>query len=81
MEHIRFAVSPGFLKVNRDFYDASVQSLDFAGNPRHALDTIHAWVNENTHAKIPEILNVVTPGQWSCSPTRSIQRPLGRSFR
>jgi serine protease inhibitor len=56
-----FAVSPGFLKVNRDFYDASVQSLDFAGNPRHAVATINAWVNEKTHAKIPEILNVVDP--------------------
>jgi serine protease inhibitor len=56
-----FAVSPGFLKVNRDSYDATLDSLDFAGNQRHALGMINAWVNEKTHAKIPKILDAVDP--------------------
>ena len=54
-----FAVSPDFLKVNRDSYDATLDSLDFAGNPQHAMDTINSWVNQKTHAKIPKILDVV----------------------
>jgi serine protease inhibitor len=56
-----FPIDQSFLKVNRDFYDASVESLDFAANPRNAVDAINAWVNQKTHAKIPRILNDVSP--------------------
>jgi serine protease inhibitor len=55
-----FPINPDFLKLNRDFYDASVESLDFMSNPQNAVDTINAWVNENTHAKIPKILSDVS---------------------
>lgn len=56
-----FAVRPDFLKVNQDFYRASVHSLDFMGNPQGAANTINGWVNEQTHAKIPKIVDQVTP--------------------
>ena len=56
-----FPINPDFLKLNRDYYDASVGSLDFEGNPRNAANTINAWVNDRTHAKIPEILRDVSP--------------------
>ena len=55
-----FRINPDFLKLNRDYYDASVESLDFEGNPRNAVNTINAWVNDKTHAKIPEILRDVS---------------------
>lgn len=57
-----FPINPGFLKVNQSFYDAPAQSLDFAGNPEHAVDTINGWVNEKTHGKIPAIVQSVNPG-------------------
>ncbi len=55
-----FPINPDFLKLNRDYYDTSVESLDFEGNPRNAVNTINAWVNDKTHAKIPEILRDVS---------------------
>jgi serine protease inhibitor len=55
-----FSISPDFLKLNRDAYDASAESLDFAGNPEHAVDAINAWVNEKTHTKIPRIISDIS---------------------
>jgi serine protease inhibitor len=55
-----FPIKRDFLKLNRDFYDASVKSLDFKREPENAVDTINAWVNHKTHTKIPEILSVVS---------------------
>ena len=73
-----FPIKRDFLKLNRDFYDASVKSLDFKREPKKAVNTINAWVNDKTHAKIPEILSDVSwksvvvltdavyfKGQWS----------------
>jgi serine protease inhibitor len=37
-----------------------VESLDFEGNPRNAVNAINAWVNAKTHAKIPAILSDVS---------------------
>lgn len=51
-----FPVDPHFLKLSQDSYDASARSVDFAGNPRKAADTINGWVDENTHGKIPKII-------------------------
>jgi len=51
-----FPISPDFLRLNQNFYEASVESLDFAGNPQSAVDTINAWVSKKTHAKIPKII-------------------------
>jgi len=51
-----FPISPGFLELGRNYYQAAVESLDFLRNPHSAVDTINAWVNKKTHAKIPKIL-------------------------
>lgn len=51
-----FPINPGFLKVNHDFYKASVESLDFLTNPGGAAATINAWVSRSTHHKIPSII-------------------------
>jgi serine protease inhibitor len=56
-----FAINPDFLKLNHDFYDASVEGLDFERDPQDAVNTINAWVNDKTHAKIRTILKEVEP--------------------
>lgn len=52
----RFSLNPGFVSLNEDFYGAETRSLDFAGQPQRATDTINAWVSRNTQGKIPSIL-------------------------
>jgi serpin B len=65
-----------------------VESLDFEGNPRNAANTINAWVNDKTHAKIPEILRDVSretvvvltdavyfKGRWSMPFAKTRLRP------
>ncbi len=56
-----FAINPDFLKLNHDFYDAPVESLDFEREPQGAVDKINAWANDKTHGKIPTILKEVEP--------------------
>jgi len=51
-----FTIDPGFVRLSRDFFDASVQGLNFAGNPQQAADRINAWVREKTHGKIAQII-------------------------
>ncbi|HVA39931.1 MAG TPA: serpin family protein, partial [Candidatus Binataceae bacterium] len=50
------AVNPEFVALNKDSYQAEVRSLDFAGDPGRAAETINAWVNRNTQGKIPSIV-------------------------
>lgn len=54
-----FAVEQDFLDVNRTFFDAEVQALDFS-HPQ-AADMINAWVEEKTHSKIKKIVNAPIP--------------------
>jgi serine protease inhibitor len=49
-----FEVLQEFIDVNRTFFDAVVQVLDFS-DPG-AADVINAWVNEKTHGKIKDIV-------------------------
>jgi serpin B len=49
-----FEALQAFIDVNRTFFDAVVQALDFA-DPG-AADVINAWVDEKTHGKITEIV-------------------------
>jgi serpin B len=42
--------------VIRSQYDAGLRSLDFAGHPDEACDTINGWVRYNTQGLIDEIL-------------------------
>jgi serine protease inhibitor len=51
-----FTINPDFLRLGHEFFDASVEGLNFAGDPRQAADHINAWVKEKTHGKIPEII-------------------------
>ncbi len=54
-----FPFKPGFLDLNKQFYEARVSELDFS-NPA-ALPTINSWVSENTHGKIPQIIERIEP--------------------
>jgi len=46
-------IKPEFLAVNQQFYDATVDALDFS-DP-HAADVINGWASEKTHGKITRI--------------------------
>jgi len=50
-----FNVLPSFIDVNKNYYNAEVNSLDF--NSPVALSTINNWVDSKTHGKIPTILD------------------------
>ena len=52
---MRCGRSPGS-RSRRNFYGATVESLDFASNPAAAADAINRWVNHNTNGKIPTII-------------------------
>jgi serine protease inhibitor len=56
-----FSVLPSFLQVNRDYFNAEVQSLDFS-DPA-ALNTINGWVADKTHDKIKKVLDNITGDQ------------------
>lgn len=54
-----FAVEPEFIRLNRDYYRAEVQGLDFASPA--APSTINAWVCDKTHGKISAIVDRIDP--------------------
>jgi serpin B len=54
-----YTVLPDFISINRQFYNAEVDSLDF-GDPS-AANTINDWVNGQTHGKISKIIDGI-PG-------------------
>lgn len=54
-----FTVLPDFISINREFYNAEVDSLDFS-DPS-AANTINDWVNGQTHGKINKIIDGI-PG-------------------
>ena len=58
--HQGFTVLPDFVSANRNFYNAEVNSLNFA-NTAEALETINGWVAQNTHDKIPTIIDTINP--------------------
>lgn len=49
-----FAVEQPFLDANRTYYGARVEGLDFTAPT--AVPTINAWVNDQTHGKIKDII-------------------------
>jgi serpin B len=53
-----FPVLDSFVKVNQQFYEASVQNLPF---DQTAVQTINNWVNSKTNGKIPTILDSISP--------------------
>jgi serpin B len=54
-----FSVLQSFIDVNQQYYNALVSPLDFAA--ASASSTINGWVNDNTHGKIPEVIQGI-PG-------------------
>jgi len=52
-----FEVEPAFLDVNRRFFDARVEALDFASPTAPA--TINQWVSAGTEGKIPRIVSQI----------------------
>ena len=55
-----FTFEQSFLDVNKNYFDASVQGLDFS-NPA-SVDVINNWVKEKTKEKITSILNSIPSG-------------------
>jgi serine protease inhibitor len=54
-----FHVEPDFLSINSDYYNAEIAALDF--NSPDAVNTINNWVAEQTHDRIPKIINQIDP--------------------
>jgi serpin B len=54
-----FQVLPDFLNVNKRYFNADVDSLDFA--LPSAAQTINSWVNTKTNGKIPTIIDGPIP--------------------
>jgi serine protease inhibitor len=54
-----FALKPAFIKRNKDYFAAEVNSLNFADTA--APQTINSWVNKNTEGKIDKIVDTISP--------------------
>lgn len=53
-----FSVEQSFLDVNKNFYNASVQSADF--NDPNTVNIINDWVKQNTNSKIDKIIDGIS---------------------
>ena len=56
-----FSVLPDFLTVNRIYYNAEVQPLDF--NSPASVTTINNWVAKATNNRITQVIDQVTPDE------------------
>ena len=54
-----FAFHESFLNDGKNYFDAEIRAVDF-GNPA-TLETINDWVSTATNAKIPRILDAISP--------------------
>jgi serpin B len=54
-----FAVKPPFLDTMSNRYSAHVEALDFSLPA--ALNKINGWASDNTHGKIPKVLDEISP--------------------
>jgi len=54
-----FPVKQSFFDINKNYYDAEVEGLDF-GNPS-TIEAINDWVAEKTHDKITKIIEQLSP--------------------
>ena len=89
-----FSIDPDFLRLSRDYYDASVENLDFAHDPESAGKKINRWVDGRTHGKIPTIIGtpkrntaliltdaVYFKGRWSVPFDRKRTEPRAFHLR
>ncbi|MCK5823717.1 MAG: serpin family protein, partial [Bacteroidales bacterium] len=54
-----FNVEQNFIDVNKNYYDAEVNALDFSDS--QAKDIINKWIADNTNNKITEIVDYISP--------------------
>ena len=54
-----FSVLPDFISINKSYYNAEVQALDFA-DPA-SVKKINGWVAGKTNNKIPKVIDVLDP--------------------
>lgn len=54
-----FTLKPEFVKRGKDYYEASLATLNF--DDPAAPDTINAWVSKNTEGKIEKIIDRIGP--------------------
>lgn len=55
-----FKINPGFVDINRKYYDAEVKGLDFT-DEEGSKKTINDWVSKKTKGKISDIVNHINP--------------------
>ena len=55
-----FPVLEPFITTNQKYFYARVETLDFSASSA-SLNTINSWVNDKTNAKIPKILDKISP--------------------
>ena len=56
-----FALNPEFVERTREYFDATVRALDFAGDPQASVKIINDWASDHTHGKIPGIIDRLNP--------------------
>jgi serpin B len=56
-----FPFDPAFLGGTQDHFGATPETVDFANDPRGALDAINGWVSDHTGGLIPQILDELPP--------------------
>jgi len=54
-----FSVLPQFISTDSNYFHAKIEALDF-NNPSSTA-TINNWVNDQTHGKIPTIVDQISP--------------------
>lgn len=54
-----FSVKPDFIDINKEYYYAEVDGLDF--NAASSVETINNWVAEQTNHKILKIIETLSP--------------------
>ena len=55
-----FPVAPAFVEVNRTFFDAEVEGLDFADEAA-TLRRVNGWASAKTNGRIDEVLDNISP--------------------
>jgi serpin B len=83
-----FALNPDFVERTREYFDATVRALDFAGDPQASVKIINDWASDHTHGKIPGIIDRLNPqtrlvvtdavyfkGRWTHLFDKKLTRP------
>lgn len=50
-------VNPTFIEASQGFYNTSINTMDFAGNPQQSAAYINQWASDNTYGKINQIVS------------------------